>query len=474
MIPKMGIKRITILLLLILGVALFVNFQSLNYYFFQDDWFILNDLKTLNPLTIFLPRNDIIYYRPIGIQTFFLVSKNLFGLNPLGYHVLGFGAFMLSLVLIYKITFQLTAKKLTGLLAALLYGTAGMHYMALSWLSLSWNYIGLAFFLMALKFSTSFIETNNNKYALGAFVFFILCLFSTEFALVFPFFVIGIIFGKNIKLTKQRLILYFKTALPYVFTVFVYFLIRVFVIPIPAEGVYRPEVGSHIFKHYIWYFLWTINVPEIFKYHLSLTNLTLTSEMLSATQNIVKPMFALIFAEFILLACSSFLYLRKVKVKLVGIAACLFAIALAPVISLPHHTYVYYLTFAALPVIFLISVVVDGNLKSKNKLSVGVAVLLIISWVILSINSKTFNEVTHWVPAEQVVSRKIVQAALQNGSKNPSVIVIYPSSKLVKLSLLDQQAMKLVFGEKVKTKFIETLDGHSVAQGDTFIMWDRP
>lgn|SRR3989344_783558 len=469
----MGIKRITIYLLLVLGVTLFVNFQSINYYFFQDDWFILNDLKTLNPFTIFLPRTDIIYYRPIGIQSFFLISNILFDLNPLGYHIIGFGAFMLSLVLVYKVTFQLTDKKQVGLLTTLLYGTAGFHYMALSWLSLTWNYIGLLFFLAALKFAISFIDTHKNKYALWAFAFFILCLCSTEFALVFPFFVVGIIFAKNIKLTKKLFILYAKTALPYIFTITAYFLVRFFVIPLPAEGVYKPEIGIHIFKHYIWYFLWTINVPEMFKYHLNLTNLTLTSEFLYATENIVKPVIGLIAAEFILLLYCTITSARKIKLKVVMISICLFAIALAPVISLAHHTYVYYLTFAALPVIFLISLVIYGSFRNENKLNKVVAAAFIIIWITLSYVSKSFNQVTHWVAAEEVVSRKIVLAAQQYNSKASNVIVIYPSSKLIKLSLLDQQAMKLLFGSGVKTKYIETLEGHNVAKDDTFVMWDK-
>lgn len=469
----MGIKRTTIYLLLILGIALFVNFQSLSYYFFQDDWFILNDLKTLNPLTIFLPRTDIIYYRPIGIQSFFLVSNILFGLNPLGYHVIAFGAFMLSLVLTYKITLQLTRKKLVGLLTALLYGTAAIHYMGLSWLSLTWSYIGLAFFLTALKFAIDFIDTSKNKYALWAFVFFIFSLCSTEFALVFPFFVLGIFFGKNIKLTKRLFILYAKTALPYILTIIAYFLVRFFVIPLPAEGVYKPEIGIHIFKHYIWYFLWTINVPEMFKYHLNLTNLTLTSEFLYATENMIKPIIGLIVAEFIMLLYCTLISVRKIKLKVVAISICLFAIALAPVISLAHHTYVYYLTFAALPVIFLMSLVTYNSFRNESKLNKIIAAVFIIVWVTLSYVSKSFNQVTHWVAAEEVVSRKIVLAARQYNSKASNVIVIYPSSKLIKLSLLDQQAMKLLFGSAVKTKYIDTLEGHNVAKDDTFVMWDK-
>lgn len=469
----MEAKKNTILLLAVLLVAFLVNLHSLSYFFFQDDWFILNDLKNHNFYSIFLPRNDIIYYRPIGIQSFFLISKNLFGVNPLGYHVLSYGAFVLSLILIYKVSQQLTGNRRIGLLASLLYGTAGIHYMALSWLSLTWNYIGLAFFLLALKFAIDYIDTQKNNHTVWAFIFFLLCLCSTEFALIFPFFVIGIFFSKNIKITKKILTQYTKVALPYIFVIIIYSLVRLFIIPLPAEGVYKPEVGPHIFKHYIWYFLWTINVPEMLKYHVNITSLRFTPEIISATKHILFPVVSLVAIEVVLLVYCVLQFPKKNSIKIMGMGLSLFMIALVPVISLRHHTYVYYLTIAALPVVFLIALVINNCLNSKNKINNIIAILTMVVWVALSLFGKSFNFVTHWVYAEQIVSKKIAQVAHLDKIKTPKTVFIYPTSKVVKLSLLDQQAMQYLYGPNVRTIYLESLSGHSVGKGDKFIMWDQ-
>src|SRR3989338_10640602 len=75
---------------LIFGLSLFLFYPSLNYYFFQDDWFVLNWVKTGDFLSFFKFRVDTIYWRPLSMQLFFWIGKSIFGLNPIGYHLISF------------------------------------------------------------------------------------------------------------------------------------------------------------------------------------------------------------------------------------------------------------------------------------------------------------------------------------------------------------------------------------------------
>src|SRR3989338_10225378 len=93
-------------LILILCVSFALYYSSLNYFFFQDDFFEINISRADNVneyLNFFKFRNDIIAYRPISLQNYFFISHHIFGLNPLGFRIITYLAFSLSFILIAKI-----------------------------------------------------------------------------------------------------------------------------------------------------------------------------------------------------------------------------------------------------------------------------------------------------------------------------------------------------------------------------------
>ncbi len=468
------LKRNNLVLLLCLVIALAVNFSSLNYHFIQDDWFILNDLKTQTALSIFLPRSDIIYYRPVGIQSFFLISNSLFGLNPLGFHVITFLFFVTSLCLIYKLSSTLSGKKSVGLISTLLYGTASFQFMALSWLSLAWNYIGLTFFLTSTILIINYKKSQKPRLAVGAFVFFILCLLSTEFALVYPFFVLGIFTVLDSKLSKNRLLTDLKLMVPYVLLIILYLLVRLLIVPLPAEGVYKPTISLHIAKDYIWYFLWVVNLPEMFKYHLNLKDFYLSQELLGGAKSVIGPTVLLFMIQGTLLLTCVVKSVNLLKWRVILVSASLFIIGLAPVISLPDHSATYYLTIASLPIIYLFALAIyNTGIQKKSKLGLVLASLTILVWLLLSIINQEFNHKTHWIAAEEIVSKKITAPLLSQKGKSPKVVYIYPSSKLIKLSLLDQQAMQLIYGNSVKTIYLQNIKDFPHGDGQKLLYWDK-
>lgn len=466
------LNKTNLSLVFCLALTVFINIASFNYYFFQDDWFILNDLKNLNLLTVFIPRTDIIYYRPIGIQSFLLISKSLFGLNYIWYHFVAFGIFLLCICLIYNLVWTLSGKKTLALITALLYGTASFHFMALSWISLTWNYITLAFFLLSLKSLITFQNTKVKKYLVWAFLLFLLCLLSSEFALTIPFFAAGIFLAKESKLNFKSVKYYFKMLLPFFAAIFFYLMFRIFVLPLPAQGVYKPQIGIHILKDYVWYFLWTINLPEMFKYHLRFSNLSLTNEFMDATRDILTKTIFLFFTEAVLIIYCLVKSIRSINKKVAAICITLFLIGLAPVISLPNHSYPYYLTVASIPVIYLLSLVIYNTIRTGNKkLNVTIGGLTLFFWILLSYSNQDFNRRTHWVAAEESVSRKITQNLINGKKITPKIVYIYPSSNLVKLALLNQQAMNLIYGNDVTTVYIQNTKNIINDNNHLFVNW---
>lgn len=459
------LKKHFLLLFSFLVLAFLLNLQSMSYYFFQDDWFVLNSVKNISPenyLNIFQVRNDIIYYRPLAMQSFFLLLNSLFGLNNFAFHIVSFFFFSLDVILIYSIFKELSKNKNTGLFAAFIFTTASFHFMTFSWLSLTWNFIGLTFILLALKL----VLKGKQLYS---YCMFILALLSTEFAIIFPFFALALLQNQE---KKFKLFTHLKLILPYIVTIALYLIIRLLLIPLPTEGTYQPVIGFNIAKDYLWYMLWFLNVPELLKTHLSVTEFKIASDFRVDTNGLASFIPILLTLEVTFLGLLFYKVSKRLNLKVVLSSFALFAISLAPVISLPNHSYPYYLTLASLPLIYVIA-------QTLTK-SLAIGSLKIVTWLFLltylasSVLSLQINYKTHWIPGEQEISQKVAQIALIKKDTFPTAtaeIAIYPSSSMAKLALMDQEAMKFIYNDNVATNYLK--NPKEASDSSVLIFWDN-
>src|SRR3990167_8144149 len=91
---ELKIEKLTVLtFIFIFAVSFALFYPSLNYYFFQDDWFVLNWVRTGDFKSFLLPHKDTIYYRPLSMPFFFWGLYQLFGLKVIYYHVFVFVLF---------------------------------------------------------------------------------------------------------------------------------------------------------------------------------------------------------------------------------------------------------------------------------------------------------------------------------------------------------------------------------------------
>lgn len=445
----------------------------LNYFFFQDDWFVLNWVKNQNILSFFALRQDIIYWRPISMPLLFFSLDKLFPMNAYAFHVVSFVIFFALIFSTYKLFLLLTKDSKLASLAAFFYGTWPIHYISLSWFSTTSYIIGPL--LANLSFYFFILGSNSKKHKTYtiSFVFFLLGIASSELVLVMP-----LIFVSYLFFFKKKII--FKYLLPFVVVDLVYFFVRFFLYPIPAKGDYEISIGLQALNNFIWYVLWGLGFPESFKY---LIFPSLPKEALRIFLQFWQvTLYTFIFS--ILIAPKIIKY-AKDNFRNFSFAIFWFTIGILPVIFVTNHSYPLYLSLAGLGFIFLL-------IQSLKKINNYFLAFLIFVWILLSYQNLKFTKNTHWIRNEQAISRAYIdytQKKVKNPPKN-SVFVFKPANlnfstnhkffivegeDTLKTSLSDQNAMQVIFNDStIKSFYYDNRNASISLPPDTQILEIAP
>src|SRR4030042_3478182 len=180
-------------LLLIIIIAFLLFFPSLFKFYTHDDFFLLkiSNASSINDFLNFFNLKKgpegLGMYRPLAMQTFFMLAWKIFNLNPLGLHVISYIFFFGVIYLVYILTKALVDNKKVALLASFLYATSSTHFAHLYWLS-DFQELALSlFFLLGVWFFIKFINTKRWKPYFVSLTVFLLSLLSKESAVVMPF-----------------------------------------------------------------------------------------------------------------------------------------------------------------------------------------------------------------------------------------------------------------------------------------------
>src|SRR3990167_10635226 len=123
-----------VILLIPLLLALWLFGFTLNYYFFQDDWFNFN-ISNINSvkgyINFFKFRDDIIAYRPLELQTQYFIFRSIFGLNAFTLRVINFSLLFISYILVMYLARRILKNSKSALFTAALWVTSSFHYMNL-------------------------------------------------------------------------------------------------------------------------------------------------------------------------------------------------------------------------------------------------------------------------------------------------------------------------------------------------------
>lgn len=211
-------------LIILIGVLAFFNI-FFNNFAFDDKHFIVNepDIRSINIVKSFTEDTRGVY-RPVR-TVFFAISYKLYGLNPFGYHLNSLIIHLIASILVYKITLQIFKKEKTALITALLFTTHPLHTEAVTFMTASFDTIGIVFVLAA------FLLYIKEKKILSH-IFFLLAAFTYEMTLILPFLLI--LYDACFKKIK------IKKYTPYFIILFSYFFIRFFIINVGMRNTGYP------------------------------------------------------------------------------------------------------------------------------------------------------------------------------------------------------------------------------------------
>jgi len=131
---------------LVAGVAIVVYLNTLSADFVWDDRFqivqnpAIKDLRfvprffTTGVWTLISPTHPTNYYRPMMFVSF-LITYHLFGLDPVGFHLMNVAINALVALMVYALTFRLLRRGDIALIAGLLFAVHPIHTEAVAWVA---------------------------------------------------------------------------------------------------------------------------------------------------------------------------------------------------------------------------------------------------------------------------------------------------------------------------------------------------
>ena len=432
--------------LLIFFVSFLLFYPSLNYFFFRDDWFLLNWIRSGDVQSLLIPHEKTIYYRPLSMPLLFWSLYNLFGLDAFYFHLFGLVLFFFLIIAIYKLFSLLTNNKKISLIIALLYSTWPVHFMSLSWLVATQYILMPLFQIISFIFFIKFVKSKNNIYWVASFIFFIFGILSHEFTLMLPF----IFFSWGVLINRKNL---FKNILPFLFIDLLFLFFRYVIFPITSVDVsYDIQLNHLLLDNFLWYVVWAFNFPESFKDLVDQRFPIQSVKILTQYWRIVLPSLISILIVLNLIR----LNLYKASRQLIfGTSWLVFS--LLPIIAFVNHSYTMYLSFAGLGILLMIA-----NLLARSQNYV--IFIFIMAWITSSLFNLEFTKKTHWVVNEQAISKAYIAFSsnkIPNPEPNSTIFIKQPDADFskkfnfilindidtLKQSLSNQNAMQVIYND---------------------------
>lgn len=296
-------------------------------------------------------------YRPLSQQVFFWFGYHLFGINPLGFHLLNLAIFLLACWFCYRLLLKLTSSPKLSALALVFFSSSVVHFDHLIWVS------AVTETLATLCVAASLYYCSQNK-KIPIALWYIIGLMSNETTIIIP--VMATVFYLIYK--KYPLIKSFKETL-YLWVIFViYALLRLEVFGgLADKGVFAPS--------------WSVQVwlSEIKNSLLSSLGFNAT---MTGVYNSTETLRLLIL---FIAICSAILVIyqavkNRVNYSLVTLGLSWFLIGLLPVLPFAHNFSIYTVSIPALGLPFvMIGLLGSGDLKKFYFVSAGFVIISIVS-----------------------------------------------------------------------------------------------
>jgi hypothetical protein len=444
-------KHIFILLSgIILCILLYRN--SLGSYFFQDDWFSLKIAEARNIeefLRFFIPRTDVIYYRPLGMQVPFYILKNIFGIESFPFRLLNIITHIINTYLVYYLVKLLTKKSNSAVLTGFLYSTSAVFYIPFFWSATYAFMLGPTFFFLSFIFFLRALNSKSYKIILFSILFFIVGLFTCEMITILPILIVLylILIGKF----KERII----STVPHFLFLGLFFFSRFIFFKPPTTGAYKIGLDLSLLNNIKGYFLWSLNWPEEMK-----------AQFISFFK--VNPVFITGFSFYFYIFIFTFLInillfilipilficikRNKFPLDFIILGSGWFIIGLLPVLFFSQHSFSYYLSIPLVGLLLLFvtlffsfTEIIDTKFKYFSNIMIFI---VSVNWLACTYFTLDFNSKVHWAPKRAKISRDLIVESRRSMINNE---IFIPDSSENKLSLNNQDAINVVYGESIKT-----------------------
>jgi 4-amino-4-deoxy-L-arabinose transferase-like glycosyltransferase len=460
-------KKIPLLLLAILTVA-FIQFHSSFFAFFTHDDFFLLNISRANSLKQFLMFFDPIHsprglgmYRPLAMQSFYLLAWKIFDLNPFGMHLISFLTFFVIIYLVYKLAFLLFGNRNLGLIASFLYATSATHFVHLYFLGVYQELLMTAFFLALIILYADYLQKGKLKYYLLAFISFLLSLLSKETAVVAPLvFAIVYFYLKHkdrVKISTKKFV---HSLVPLALLLSVYFYIRFTYFGFPQGDSYVWQVSPRLLNTLFWYVAWSFAIPEYLIDFVG-PGFKINFLQLKYWMPYLIPLAILVLIQ---IGIVSWLVVGKITKKskqtyrLLAFCLAWFMATLLPVLFLPLHKFTYYLTLPLVGVSFAIAFLLLG---SKKRLLTGV---FLVFWFFSNLITTNLTSKTHWVVGGATASKNLFDYLTLNNITSGE-LVFYNRSEDLNLGWSPVDSLKNILSDNdffevffpgIRVKYLES------------------
>lgn len=441
-------KIISFFILLFI-LVFFIYKDSFFSYFFQDDWFSLriSSISSFSDISkFFIPRTDVIYYRPIGMQLPFFILKAIFGINPIPFRLLTIITHFINSILAYILLYKITNKRIIGYFGSFCYAISTIHYIPFFWSATYAFVLGPTLSFLSIILFLLFIERDKTIWFILSFLAFLFGLFTYEMTAVIP--VLLVIYLFLIVREKKKIFM----VIPFFIIDLFLLILRFRYFSLPSTSDYQYGFGRYIVQNLQGYVLWSINWPEEMKAQF-INFYTINPQFIHD----FPLYFYVFFASFILYMLifivipifRLILHHMKFKFTYIILGASWFIVGLLPVLFFPQHSFAYYLplSFVGLSlVLFSIFHQCYGKDIRNNTISFLISAVFLSVWSITSYVTVDFNSKVHWAPRRAKLAETLIgQTKSEYDISSITSIYISPSSEN-KHALNNQDAFIVLSG----------------------------
>jgi protein O-mannosyl-transferase len=183
--------------LTLVAVTIAIYFQTLHFDFVYDDYGQIVDTRQFSSWenvpaffaghvwawkTLGRPGG---YYRPLFLVWLFL-NRQLFGLNPMGWHATSLLLHVVVVLLVYALARKLTSHESVGFISALIFAVHPAHVESVAWISGITDPLMAALLLGSLVCHVNARSSKSRAWSYSSWILFGLSLLAKETAIVLP------------------------------------------------------------------------------------------------------------------------------------------------------------------------------------------------------------------------------------------------------------------------------------------------